>query len=71
MEAARRLGLGEEIVSTIRRALAEDIGSGDVTTDSMVGLEANARAQIGNEICAVVSIPAIPGVIREKPVEGH
>ncbi len=55
MEVARRLSLGEEIVSTIRGALAEDIGSGDVTTDSMVGLEANARAKIVSKQSAVVS----------------
>ena len=35
-----------DIVESIRRALAEDIGSGDVTTDSIVPAEAGMRGQI-------------------------
>lgn len=41
-----RLGLGSEIVDSIRRALNEDIGSGDVTTTSIVPPEASAVARI-------------------------
>ncbi len=40
------MGLGDEIVACIRRALSEDVGSGDVTTDSIVPSEANAEARI-------------------------
>jgi nicotinate-nucleotide pyrophosphorylase (carboxylating) len=40
------LGLGEEIIACIRGALSEDIGSGDVTTNSIVSSEASALAQI-------------------------
>jgi len=35
-----------EILDSIRRALAEDVGSGDVTTDSIVPPAAKARVQI-------------------------
>lgn len=35
-----------EILDNIRRALAEDLGSGDATTDSLVPLDAKARVQI-------------------------
>ncbi len=38
--------LGDEIIAGIRRALNEDIGSGDVTTNSIVSSEASATAQI-------------------------
>ena len=37
---------GPDIVSGIKRALQEDIGSGDVTTDSIVPLEASLTGQI-------------------------
>ena len=40
------LGLGNEIVDSICRALNEDIGSGDVTTFSIVPPEASAVARI-------------------------
>jgi nicotinate-nucleotide pyrophosphorylase (carboxylating) len=39
-------GIDAEIVTTIRRTLDEDIGSGDVTTNSIVPPEAIASAQI-------------------------
>ncbi len=35
-----------DLMETIRRALAEDIGSGDVTTESIVPAEASMRGQI-------------------------
>src|ERR1700730_18603488 len=38
--------LGDDIIAAIRRALSEDIGSGDVTTNSIVSSEARASAQI-------------------------
>ncbi len=38
--------LSPEIIACIRRALAEDIGSGDVTTDSIVPADAVATGQI-------------------------
>jgi nicotinate-nucleotide pyrophosphorylase (carboxylating) len=38
--------LSPDIFETIRRALAEDIGSGDVTTESIVPADASMRGQI-------------------------
>ena len=38
--------LAPEIVACIRRALAEDIGAGDATTDSIVPTEATSHGQI-------------------------
>jgi nicotinate-nucleotide pyrophosphorylase (carboxylating) len=40
------LGLGDEIIACIRRALSEDIGSGDLTTNSIVPPDARAIARI-------------------------
>jgi len=40
------LELGDEIIPGIRRALSEDIGSGDITTNSIVSADAVAAAQI-------------------------
>jgi nicotinate-nucleotide pyrophosphorylase (carboxylating) len=45
-EAILRLDLAEEILNIIRNALVEDIGSGDVTTNSIVAREATAKARI-------------------------
>ena len=45
-EALLRLDLDDEILATIRRALAEDIGVGDVTTNLLVAPEASAVARI-------------------------
>lgn len=39
-------GLSSEVLSVIKFALAEDIGSGDVTTDGIVPREAKLRGQI-------------------------
>ena len=40
------LGLGDEIIACIRRALSEDIGQGDVTTNSVVPSAAGAVGRI-------------------------
>ena len=45
-EALLRLDLDDEILATIRRALAEDIGVGDVTTNLLVAPGASAVARI-------------------------
>ena len=45
-EFVATLGLGNEVVGAIRRALNEDVGSGDVTTNSIVPPEASAVARI-------------------------
>src|SRR5687768_3284931 len=37
---------GEEIVDCLRRALAEDVGAGDATTNSIVPADATLNAQI-------------------------
>jgi nicotinate-nucleotide pyrophosphorylase (carboxylating) len=44
-----------DIIESIRRALAEDIGSGDVTTDSIVPAEAGMRGQIIAKQAGVVA----------------
>lgn len=38
--------LSDDIIASIRRALSEDIGSGDVTTNSIVSSAASASAQV-------------------------
>ena len=38
--------LSDDIIAAIRRALSEDMGSGDVTTNSIVASEASASAQV-------------------------
>ncbi len=45
-EALLRLDLDDEILATIRKALDEDIGVGDVTTNLLVAPEASAVARI-------------------------
>jgi nicotinate-nucleotide pyrophosphorylase (carboxylating) len=45
-EAILRLHLAEEILNTIRNTLVEDIGPGDVTTNSIVAAEVTAKARI-------------------------
>ncbi len=37
--------LNNEILESIRRALAEDIGPGDATTDSIVPIDATMRGR--------------------------
>jgi nicotinate-nucleotide pyrophosphorylase (carboxylating) len=41
-----KLSLPEDVIECIRRAMAEDIGSGDVTTDSIVPPQATMRGKI-------------------------
>jgi nicotinate-nucleotide pyrophosphorylase (carboxylating) len=41
-----KLSLPEDVIECIRRAMAEDIGSGDVTTDSIVPPQAIMRGEI-------------------------
>ena len=36
-----------EVKDLVKRALAEDIGAGDVTSDALVGDQSTARAAIG------------------------
>ena len=45
-DSVASLKLGDEIVAAIRRSLSEDIGSGDVTTNSIVPSGASAAAQL-------------------------
>ncbi len=45
----------EEIASIVRRALAEDLGRGDVTTDSIVPAEAAARGQFIAKAAGVIA----------------
>jgi len=45
----------EEIASIVRRALAEDLGCGDVTTDSIVPAEASARGQFIAKAVGVIA----------------
>src|SRR5260370_35044800 len=45
-EAVQRLALDDEILAIIRRALDEDTGSADITTNSIVEAGATAAAQI-------------------------
>ncbi|MBI5351910.1 MAG: carboxylating nicotinate-nucleotide diphosphorylase [Chloroflexi bacterium] len=40
------INIAPEIIDSIQRALAEDIGTGDVTTDSIVPVDATMRGQI-------------------------
>jgi nicotinate-nucleotide pyrophosphorylase (carboxylating) len=47
--------LPPEVQETIRRALAEDIGSGDVTTDSIISASARMRGQIISKQAGVVA----------------
>src|SRR5882672_5213031 len=54
-DSVASLQLGEEIIACIRSALSEDIGSGDVTTNSIVSSKASAVAQIIAKQDGVVS----------------
>ena len=57
--AVARLDLGDEIVAAIRAALYEDVGTGDVTTNSIVTPETDAIARILAKQDGVVSGLAI------------
>ena len=58
-DAVARLDLGDEIVAAIRAALYEDVGTGDVTTNSIVTPETDAIARILAKQDGVVSGLAI------------
>ena len=58
-DAVARLDLGDETVAAIRRALDEDVGPGDVTTNSIVPPETTAIARILAKQDGVVSGLAI------------
>ncbi len=55
--------LNNEILDSIRRAIAEDVGSGDVTTNSTVPAEAKARVQIVAKQAGVVAGLAVAQVV--------
>ena len=55
LESERAISLSLEILDCIRRALAEDIGSGDATTDSIVPAEARMSGQIIAKQAGVVA----------------
>ena len=46
MTTANTTGLPAAVIAAVRRALDEDIGSGDVTTDSIFGVETHMRGEI-------------------------
>lgn len=56
----------EIIRNTVRQALAEDIGAGDVTTEAIVPSEARARAYIGaKQPCVVAGLDLVRAVFLE------
>lgn len=71
----------EQLIALAQRALQEDVGTGDVTTEAIVGQEARARALIiqkspgavyGLDVVEVVFLQLDPGVRCERLVrEGH
>ena len=70
--------LSPDIFDTIRRALAEDVGPGDVTTQSIVPAEADMRGQIiakqtgvvaGLDIAQAVYLAVDPAVDFQSQVE--
>src|SRR5690349_10903282 len=73
------MGLTPEVLGpVIRAALAEDVGSGDVTTDSVVPVDARCRATLELEepgvVCGVPAVRAVfqaldPGVVVEALLE--
>src|SRR5204862_960129 len=64
--APRGMGLTPEILEpVVRAALAEDVGSGDVTTDGVVPAEARCRATLELEEPGVVcGVPAVRAVFE-------
>lgn len=56
----------ENVRSVVRAALAEDVGAGDVTTESAVPAELRARAVIlAKEPCVVTGLPLVEAVFTE------
>jgi len=61
---------GERLEQTVARALAEDLGGGDVTSESTVPAEARARARIvQKEPGAVFGLAAVAETMRQCGVE--
>jgi nicotinate-nucleotide pyrophosphorylase (carboxylating) len=61
---------GELLSETVRRALAEDVGSGDVTTTATVPAEARARARIVQKQAGVAfGLDAVAEAMRQCGVE--
>ena len=61
---------GEPLSETVRRALAEDVGSGDVTTTATVPAEARARARIVQKQAGVAfGLDAVAEAMRQCGVE--
>jgi nicotinate-nucleotide pyrophosphorylase (carboxylating) len=57
--------LSPEIIATIRRALAEDIGSGDVTTEGIVPLEATMQGQmIAKQAGVIAGLDVVQAVFQ-------
>ena len=57
------MSLSNEIIACLRRALEEDVGSGDVTTDSIVPRGANLRGKIVAKQRGVVAGLDIAGAV--------
>ncbi|VVM04778.1 carboxylating nicotinate-nucleotide diphosphorylase [Methylacidimicrobium tartarophylax] len=63
--------LGEEAREAVRRALQEDLGQGDVTSDGFLPKEASCRAEIlAKERGVVCGLPVVQAVFREVSQEG-
>jgi nicotinate-nucleotide pyrophosphorylase (carboxylating) len=61
---------GEPLSEIVRRALAEDVGSGDVTTEATVPADAGARARIGQKQAGVAfGFDAVEETMRQCGVE--
>jgi nicotinate-nucleotide pyrophosphorylase (carboxylating) len=61
---------GETLEQTVARALAEDLGGGDVTSESTVPAEARARARIVLKVPGVVfGLEAVEETMRQCGVE--
>ncbi len=68
--SAPMLELDEELRELVARALAEDLGDGDVTSEATVPAEARARARIVQKAPGVVSgLPVVAEVMRQCGVE--
>jgi nicotinate-nucleotide pyrophosphorylase (carboxylating) len=61
---------GEEMSESVRRALAEDVGSGDVTTEATVAADARARARIVQKEAGVAfGLDLVEETMRQCGVE--
>jgi len=68
MTAARKPDIGRrpEVADLVRRALAEDIGPGDATTESLVPEDALAAGRIvARKPCVIAGGPLVQAVFRE------